>query len=397
MKGFSLRLGIAVAGFTLATVPAFGQARPSESGGAPAGAADRSTGGGASSSGGAVDRGSGGSSGGGGGGSVASSGGGGSISSGGGGSSFSSPSGSAIASPSMSSGSSARETAPRHRDGFSSGMAYFDEGQRATPRSSGPSGGGSTGSAVSRGGGSSSSGSSGGGSSSGGSSAGAGSRSGSSDTPGTRATGRTRTGPAPESSAGAANNLSGAHEVPTWSRPRGDRPVTGTAVDRTVPIYGGGGNGGWYGGGGGYGGYYDPWYNYGFYSPYRYYGYYPYYGFGMGYGLYSGFGWAPYFGDMYGDPYGGGYADSGGSTSTYGRGEQGNLKLKVKPRAAKVYVDGYYVGTVDEFDGSFQKLALNTGRHKVEVKADGFETAEFDVLINAQQTVTFQGELKRIQ
>jgi hypothetical protein len=97
------------------------------------------------------------------------------------------------------------------------------------------------------------------------------------------------------------------------------------------------------------------------------------------------------------NPYGGGYADAGGSSSSYGRGEQGNLKLKVKPRAAKVYVDGYYVGTVDEFDGSFQKLALNTGRHKVEVKADGFETAEFDVLINPQQTVTFQGELKRIQ
>jgi hypothetical protein len=117
----------------------------------------------------------------------------------------------------------------------------------------------------------------------------------------------------------------------------------------------------------------------------------------MGYGLYSGFGWSPYYGDPLGDPYGGGYGDAGGSTTSYGRGEQGNLKLKIKPRAAKVYVDGYFVGTVDEFDGAFQKLALNTGRHKVEVKADGFETAEFDVLINPEQTVTFQGELKRIQ
>ena len=60
-------------------------------------------------------------------------------------------------------------------------------------------------------------------------------------------------------------------------------------------------------------------------------------------------------------------------------------------------MDGYFVGTVDQFDGAFQKLALNTGRHKVEVKADGFETAEFDVLINPEQTVTFQGDLKRIQ
>ena len=117
---------------------------------------------------------------------------------------------------------------------------------------------------------------------------------------------------------------------------------------------------------------------------------------GLGWGLYSGLGWSPYW-DPFGSPYGPGYDDLGGSTTPYDHGEQGNLKLKVKPRSAKVYVDGYLVGTVDEFDGSFQKLALNTGRHKVEVKADGYETAEFDVLINAQQTVTFQGELKRIQ
>ena len=60
-------------------------------------------------------------------------------------------------------------------------------------------------------------------------------------------------------------------------------------------------------------------------------------------------------------------------------------------------MDGYLAGTVDQFDGAFQKLTLNGGRHKVEVRADGYETAEFDVLITPEQTVTFQGELKRIQ
>jgi len=85
------------------------------------------------------------------------------------------------------------------------------------------------------------------------------------------------------------------------------------------------------------------------------------------------------------------------SYGSYGSRDQGNLKLKVKPRSAKVYVDGYYVGNVDQFDGVLEKLPLNGGRHKVEVKADGYETAEFDVLITPEQTVTFKGELKRIQ
>jgi hypothetical protein len=380
MKPFNLKLGILVASFTLAAAPAFAQ-KP-ESGGSPGGGAvDRSSGAGATSnSGGAVDRGSGGG-GGGGGSTVASSSSSGSSNSG---STYSSPSASASSSPSISFGDRGmRQNAPEHRPGFSNARAYAadESGQKATPRSSGPSGGGNGGGAVTRGGGSS-----GGSTSSGG-----GTRAGSGDSGASRAPARTRTAPSADASA-PANNASGTREVPNWARPRGDHPVSGQAKDRTVPPPDRNGN---YRDryGYGYGGYYDPFYNSG-YSPFYGDYYYP-YGFGMGYGLYSGFGWAPYVGDPYGDPYGG--IGGGGSSTSYGRGEQGNLKLKVKPRAAKVYVDGYFVGTVDQFDGSFQKLALNTGRHKVEVKADGFQTAEFDVLINPEQTVTFQGDLKRIQ
>jgi hypothetical protein len=388
MKRFNFGLGIVIAALTLAAGPAFAQKPESGSSGGPqagGGAVDRSTGGGAPSSGGAVDRGSGGA-----GGSSAGSSGSVVSSSSSGGSDFGSSSANAMSSPSLGvSSRSVRESAPEHRPGFGSRMSYAEDGQRATPRSSGGGSGGGT--AVTRGGGSS-----GGGSSSSGSSpTSGGARSGSGDSSPSRTTGRMRTAPAPEHNAENSNNTTGAREVPTWSRPRGDRPATGTAVDRTVPVYSNGSHNGY-----GYYGYYSPYY--GYYSPYYGYGYpgygynsyyYP-YGFGLGYGLYSGFGWAPYYGDPFGDPYGYG---GGSYSSSYGRGEQGNLKLKVKPRSAKVYVDGYFVGYVDQFDGAFQKLALNTGRHKVEVKADGFETAEFDVLINPEQTVTFQGELKRIQ
>ena len=83
--------------------------------------------------------------------------------------------------------------------------------------------------------------------------------------------------------------------------------------------------------------------------------------------------------------------------SVYGGHDQGSLKLKVKPRNAKVYVDGYYAGVVDDFDGAFQKLTLNGGRHKVELRADGYETTEFDVLITPEQTVTFAGDMKKVQ
>jgi hypothetical protein len=60
-------------------------------------------------------------------------------------------------------------------------------------------------------------------------------------------------------------------------------------------------------------------------------------------------------------------------------------------------VDGYYVGVVDEFDGLFQKLHIESGAHRVEVRAAGYETLEFDVRISPEHTTTYQGELKRVQ
>ena len=367
MKVRNFKLGIVLVGFTLAAVPALAQG-PKEGGGpAGGGAADRSGGGGAATSSGSGAAGSAG------GGGVATGGGGGGGGSSMGGASFSSPSGNAATASNLSFGDrGVRESAPQHRAGFNAGSRTAsanggapDDSQKATPRTAGSSGSGER--AVPRG-----TASSGGDSSSGGSNG---------------ASTRERARPSGDN----PNNASGTREVPTWSRPRGDRPVTGVAVDRVGPPpdrNGGGYRGRYYGDPFyyGYGGYGYPSYGYG-------YGYYP-YSFGMGYGLYSGLGWNPYYGDPF-DPYYGGVG--GYSSGVYNTREQGSLKLKVKPRTAKVYVDGYFVGLVDEFDGAFQKLALNGGRHKVEVRAEGFETAEFDVLITPDQTITFQGELKRIQ
>jgi hypothetical protein len=163
--------------------------------------------------------------------------------------------------------------------------------------------------------------------------------------------------------------------------------------------------------------YYYP-FSYGYYGFSPYYSSFAYPGFGIGYGYGLGLGW-PLFYDPWYDPYGspgyagygygsmggynaggyntGGYDTGGYNSSSYAGLDQGKIRLKVKPRNAKVYVDGYFVGTVDEFDGAFQKLTLNGGRHRVEIKADGYETADFDVLITPDETVTYQGELKKLQ
>jgi PEGA domain-containing protein len=185
--------------------------------------------------------------------------------------------------------------------------------------------------------------------------------------------------------------------VPAYSRPRDGRTQTGTAVERE---YGVGGSGGQYPL---YGGYYGS--SYYFRSPYRLY-YAPVYGFGLGY-FYDPLWYDPYAygygsgaygygGYGYGGGYGGGGGYYGGSgQSGYDKGPTGAVRLKVKPREAQVFVDGFFVGDVDNFDGTFQKLAIDAGGHKLEVRAEGYEPIQFEVLVTPGETVTYKGELKR--
>ena len=124
-------------------------------------------------------------------------------------------------------------------------------------------------------------------------------------------------------------------------------------------------------GGGGYPGWYYPW----------------------GYG---GFGFGGYYGGYY-DPWwdGGGAYDGGygyGSSDDY----LGSLKLKIKPRDASVYVDGYYAGHVDDFDGLFQSLKIESGPHRIEVRLDGYEPLMFEIRLLPDRSVTYSGELKKL-
>lgn len=149
---------------------------------------------------------------------------------------------------------------------------------------------------------------------------------------------------------------------------------------------------------------YDPWIrrSYGW-SPVRYapwgwiYGTSGLASFGFGYGgnaPYSGYGYSPYYGysGYYGASpysYGGGYYSNRPSTF-----DTGGVRLRVRPRDAQVFVDGYYAGVVDDFDGAFQDLRLSPGGHKIEVRMPGFETAFFDVHIQPGRTIDVREDLR---
>jgi hypothetical protein len=90
--------------------------------------------------------------------------------------------------------------------------------------------------------------------------------------------------------------------------------------------------------------------------------------------------------------YGGvvGYGGYGGYGFGYPTGE---LRLDVQPPWAQVYVDGYYAGTVDDFDGFGQGLRLEEGSYTIEIVAPGFEPLSVDVRIERGRQITYEGDL----
>jgi hypothetical protein len=70
--------------------------------------------------------------------------------------------------------------------------------------------------------------------------------------------------------------------------------------------------------------------------------------------------------------------------------EPGVLRLDVPQEKAAVYIDGYYVGAVEDFNGEAERLTLRPGPHHLELRAVGFQTLTFDVNIQPGKTITYR-------
>lgn len=70
----------------------------------------------------------------------------------------------------------------------------------------------------------------------------------------------------------------------------------------------------------------------------------------------------------------------------------GGVRITQAPRDAQVFVDGYYVGIVDDFDGVFQHVNLEPGQHRIEVRVAEFEPISFDVYVQPGRTITLRAD-----
>jgi len=112
-------------------------------------------------------------------------------------------------------------------------------------------------------------------------------------------------------------------------------------------------------------------------NPVRFYS--PYYAFrprvALGSGLWAGYPVAYPYGWY--DPFA--YASAFPRPVT--RNAYGGVSFDVDPRDAAIYIDGEYIGYVDEFGPYDAPLTLPVGLHRVDVRAPGYRTLSFDVSV----------------
>ena len=103
-------------------------------------------------------------------------------------------------------------------------------------------------------------------------------------------------------------------------------------------------------------------------------------------------GWS--FNLYFGRPYG--YYGGGASYGYYAIAPgfvYGSLRIVDAPPDAQVFVDGYYAGVVDEYDGVFQHLNLVPGSHHIEIGLPDYEPIGFDVFVQPGQTITYRANI----
>jgi hypothetical protein len=73
-----------------------------------------------------------------------------------------------------------------------------------------------------------------------------------------------------------------------------------------------------------------------------------------------------------------------------------SLRLDVSPRETEVFIDGSYAGTVDDFDGFFQRLHLGSGEHTLELYLQGYRSVRQQIYLQPRGTFRVRHTMERL-
>jgi hypothetical protein len=71
-----------------------------------------------------------------------------------------------------------------------------------------------------------------------------------------------------------------------------------------------------------------------------------------------------------------------------------SVRIEATPRDAEVFVDGYYAGIVDDFDGIWQRLRVEPGPHEIVLYAEGYRAFHQRVYLARDRTFRIKAQLE---
>lgn len=73
-----------------------------------------------------------------------------------------------------------------------------------------------------------------------------------------------------------------------------------------------------------------------------------------------------------------------------------SVRVLATPKEAAVYVDGFYAGIVEDFDGMFQELWLPPGEHEIVLYLDGYRTVSQRLYLRPGSTLKLHQAMERL-
>ena len=106
-------------------------------------------------------------------------------------------------------------------------------------------------------------------------------------------------------------------------------------------------------------------------------------------GFYDPFFWGPYpyWGWGYPYPY---------EAYPYDLTPSGSVKTDVTPKQTEVYVDGYYAGVADSFDGAFKRLHTSPGGHTFSLRLEGYRTVSQNIYVRPDSTYKLSEAMEKL-
>ena len=76
---------------------------------------------------------------------------------------------------------------------------------------------------------------------------------------------------------------------------------------------------------------------------------------------------------------------------------EASVRIEAQPKTAEVFVDGYYVGVVDNFDGMFERLHLPAGPHEIVLYQEGYHSVRQQLYLSPDRTRKIQATLEKLE